>query len=201
MSPIFEAIEDLQAGKMVILVDAEDRENEGDLLISAEKATPEAINFMLTYARGFLCMPVSDARAESLGLHPMVQNNTCHFGTPFTVTIDAREGITTGVSVNDRWTTIQKVLASDATPDDFVRPGHMFPLRAAPGGVLERAGHTEGAVELMRLAGLQPVSLIAEVMNPDGSMSKMPQLQAFSMRHSLKICTIQAICELVEKTK
>ncbi|MDA0838271.1 MAG: 3,4-dihydroxy-2-butanone-4-phosphate synthase [Planctomycetota bacterium] len=198
MSPISEIIDELQQGKMVILVDAEDRENEGDLLLAAEKATPEAINFMLTFARGFLCMPISNEKAESLRLHPMVEKNTCHFGTPFTVTIDACEGISTGVSVNDRWTTIQKVLASDASPDDFVRPGHMFPLRAAPGGVLERAGHTEGAVELMRLASLQPVSLIAEIMNPDGSMAKMPQLQAFSMRHSIKICTIQAIRELVQ---
>jgi len=198
MSPISEVIEDLQQGKMVILVDAEDRENEGDLLLAAAKATPDSINFMLTYARGFLCMPVSDEKAESLNFQPMVEKNTCHFGTPFTVTIDASEGISTGVSVDDRWTTIQKVLATDASPEDFVRPGHMFPLRAAPGGVLERAGHTEGAVELMRLAGMQPVSLIAEIMNPDGSMAKMPQLQAFSMQHSLKICTIQAIREFVE---
>jgi 3,4-dihydroxy 2-butanone 4-phosphate synthase/GTP cyclohydrolase II len=154
---------------------------------------------MLTYARGFLCMPVSDEKAESLDLHPMVKNNTCHFGTPFTVTIDALEGISTGVSVDDRWTTIQKVLAPDASPDDFVRPGHMFPLRAAPGGVIERAGHTEGAVELMRIADLKQVSLISEVMNPDGSMAKMPQLHAFSIRHSIKICTIQAIRELVQK--
>jgi 3,4-dihydroxy 2-butanone 4-phosphate synthase/GTP cyclohydrolase II len=200
MSPISEVIEELQQGKMVILVDAEDREHEGDLLLAAEKATPEAINFMLTYARGFLCLPVSHEKAENLDLHPMVADNTCHFGTPFTVTIDARQGISTGVSVDDRWRTIQKVLSAQASPEDFVRPGHIFPLRAAPGGVLERAGHTEGAVELMRLAGLQPVSLIAEIMNPDGSMAKMPELQTFSMRHSLKICTIQAIRKVVQES-
>ncbi|MBI2195027.1 MAG: 3,4-dihydroxy-2-butanone-4-phosphate synthase [Planctomycetes bacterium] len=192
-APISEILNGLRAGKMVILVDSEDRENEGDLVLAAEKATPEAINFMLTHARGFLCLPVSDALAERLGLHPMVQNNECPFKTPFTVTVDAREGITTGVSVQDRVATVRRMLADDAKPGDFVRPGHIFPLRAHPSGVRGRGGHTEGSVELMRLAGLKPAALIAEIMNADGSMAKLPQLEAFAARHGLKLCTIGQI--------
>jgi len=196
--PISEVVDDLREGKMVVLVDDEDRENEGDLILAAEKATPEALNFMLMHARGFICLPLDDGVAEKLALPPMVTPNQCPLGTPFTVTIDAAEGITTGVSVYDRCATISRVVAEDARPEDFVRPGHIFPLRAHPGGLRERAGHTEGAVELAKLSGLKPVAVIAEIMNPDGTMAKLPELQAFASQHGLKMCSIEEILRFLE---
>ena len=197
-STVPEILEDLRKGRMVILVDDEDRENEGDLVLAAEKVTPEAVNFMLTYARGFICLPVADRIAEALDLPPMVENNSCPLGTPFTVSIDARDGITTGVSVHDRSTTIMRVVADGARPEDFVRPGHLFPLRSHPEGVLKRFGHTEGAVELVSLAGLKSAAVIAEIMNPDGTMAKLRDLEAFAERHHLRICTIQGIVDHVK---
>jgi 3,4-dihydroxy 2-butanone 4-phosphate synthase/GTP cyclohydrolase II len=200
-APIAEVLEDLRAGKMVVLVDDESRENEGDLLLAAEKATPGAVNFMLTHARGFLCLPVSDGIATKLNLHPMVTPNTCPLGTPFTVTIDAGRGITTGVSVSDRCVTIGRVVAEGARPSDFVRPGHVFPLRAHPGGVRARSGHTEGAIELVTLAGMKPAAVIAEIMNPDGTMAKLPQLRTFARTHGLKMCSIEAILRFLDTGK
>jgi len=198
LQSIPEVVDDLREGKMVVLVDDEERENEGDLILAAEKATPEALNFMLTHARGFICLPLDDGVADKLALPPMVTPNQCPLGTPFTVTIDAAQGITTGVSVFDRCATISRVVADDARPEDFVRPGHIFPLRAHPGGLRKRAGHTEGAVELTRLSGLKPVAVIAEIMNPDGTMAKLPELQAFAGRHDLRMCSIEELLRFLD---
>ncbi|WP_428938063.1 bifunctional 3,4-dihydroxy-2-butanone-4-phosphate synthase/GTP cyclohydrolase II [Fontivita pretiosa] len=187
-----EAIEELKAGRMIVLVDDEDRENEGDLVIAAEKVTPEAINFMLTHARGVLCLSLTGERCDRLQLHPQVDVNTTQLGTAFTVTIDAhkRFGITTGVSARDRATTIQVAIAEDAQPQDLVRPGHINPLRARDGGVLVRAGQTEGSVDLARLAGLKPAAVICEIMREDGEMARRPELEVFCQKHGLKMCTI-----------
>ncbi|HWP41181.1 MAG TPA: 3,4-dihydroxy-2-butanone-4-phosphate synthase, partial [Tepidisphaeraceae bacterium] len=187
-----EAIEELKAGRMIVLVDDEDRENEGDLVIAAEKVTPEAINFMLTHARGLLCLSLTGERCDRLQLHPQVDVNTTQLGTAFTVTIDAhkRFGITTGVSARDRATTIQVAIAEDAQPQDLVRPGHINPLRARDGGVLVRAGQTEGSVDLARLAGLKPAAVICEIMREDGEMARRPELEIFCQKHGLKMCTI-----------
>lgn len=190
---IQEAIEDLKQGKMIILVDDENRENEGDIVLAAEKVTPEAINFILTYARGILCLSISAERAEKLELYPMVSNNTSIFQTPFTVSIDARDGITTGVSSKDRAVTIMTVIDDKSTAEDLVRPGHIFPLKAQKGGVLVRTGHTEGAIDLMRIAGLKPAGVICEIMTDDGNMAKLHDLKIFAERHNLKICTIADI--------
>lgn len=190
---IQEAIEDLKQGKMIILVDDENRENEGDIVLAAEKVTPEAINFILTYARGILCLSISAERAEKLDLYPMVSNNTSIFQTPFTVSIDARDGITTGVSSKDRAVTIMTVIDDKSTAEELVRPGHIFPLKAQKGGVLVRTGHTEGAVDLMRIAGLKPAGVICEIMTDDGNMAKLHDLKKFAERHNLKICTIADI--------
>lgn len=187
---IEEAIRDIREGKMVILVDDEDRENEGDLMIAAEKVTPQAINFMAKYGRGLICLALTEEKAEQLDLKLMVQNNTAPFQTNFTVSIDAKEGITTGISAWDRAWTIKTVVRDDAKPDDFVRPGHVFPLIARKGGVLVRAGQTEGSVDLARLAGLKPISVICEIMKDDGTMARLPDLIEFAKEHSLKIVTI-----------
>ena len=190
--PVSAAIEEIRAGKMVILVDDEDRENEGDLCLAAEKCSSEAINFMARYGRGLICLPMTEERLRQLRLSMMVPDaeNTSNFGTAFTVSIEAREGVTTGISAADRATTIAVAIADDARPQDIVRPGHVFPLRARDGGVLRRAGQTEGAVDLARLAGLKPAGVICEVMNDDGSMARMPDLVAFARRHDLKIVTV-----------
>jgi len=190
--PVNVAIEEIRAGKMVILVDDEDRENEGDLCVAAEKCSSEAINFMARYGRGLICLPMTEERLRQLRLSMMVPDaeNTSNFGTAFTVSIEAREGVTTGISAADRATTIAVAIADDARPQDIVRPGHVFPLRARDGGVLRRAGQTEGAVDLARLAGLKPAGVICEVMNDDGSMARMPDLVAFARRHDLKIVTV-----------
>lgn len=186
-------IEDLKQGKMVIVVDDESRENEGDLTIIAEKITPDIINFMLSHARGIICLTISEEHAKQIGLTHMVKNNTSGFQTPFTVTIDAKEGITTGVSTKDRATTILKAISDDCVPSDLDRPGHVFPLMAQKGGVLVRAGHTEGAVDLARMAGMHPSAVICEIMNEDGTMSKLPELLKFAEKHELKMCTIADI--------
>jgi 3,4-dihydroxy 2-butanone 4-phosphate synthase/GTP cyclohydrolase II len=190
--PVDVALEEMRVGKMVILVDDEDRENEGDLCMAAEKCTPEAINFMAKYGRGLICLPMTEERLRQLRLSMMVPDaeNTSSYGTAFTVSIEAREGVTTGISAADRATTVAVAIGDDARPQDIVRPGHIFPLRARNGGVLRRAGQTEGAVDLARMAGLKPAGVICEVMNDDGTMARMPDLVAFARRHGLKIVTV-----------
>jgi len=190
ISPIEEAIEDVRAGKMVILMDDESRENEGDICIAAEKVTPEAINFMARYARGLICLALSEDKIHDLGLSMMVTENRAPLGTAFTVSINARHGIASGVSAQDRATTIRVAVADGAGPDDVVSPGHVFPLRARHGGVLVRTGQTEGSVDLARLAGLKPAGVICEIMNPDGSMARLRHLERFAAAHGLKICTV-----------
>ena len=190
VSTIKEAIEDIKAGKMIILVDDEDRENEGDLCMAAQFVTPEAINFMARYGRGLICLTVSVETAEQLKLAPMVQDNRTRFGTAFTVSIEAKCGVTTGICASDRATTIKAAVADDATPDDIVSPGHVFPIIAKKGGVLVRTGQTEGSVDLARLAGLKPAGVICEIMKDDGAMARMPDLEIFAGEHNLKIATI-----------
>ena len=186
---IEEAVEDIRAGKMIVVVDDEDRENEGDLLMAAEMITPDAVNFMAKYGRGLICMPVTRERLSELGILSMVERNTDSHQTAFTVSIDALE-TTTGISAKERALTIQKVLDPDAKGTDFKRPGHMFPLEAKEGGVLRRAGHTEAAVDLPRMAGLYPAGVICEIMSEDGTMSRIPELMEFVRIHDLKIITI-----------
>ncbi len=184
------ALENIREGKMVILVDDEDRENEGDLTMAAEKVTAEAINFMAKYGRGLICLSVTDERLNELRLPMMVSENTSRFQTAFTVSIDARKGVTTGISAADRATTILTAVNESTQPEDLVSPGHVFPLRARPGGVLVRTGQTEGSVDLARLAGLKPAGVICEIMKDDGTMARMPDLQTFAEEHGLKIVTI-----------
>lgn len=184
------ALEDLRQGKMIILVDDEDRENEGDLVIAAEKVTPEAINFMAREGRGLICLSMTEERADRLELPLMVQQNSSSFGTAFTVSIEARTGVSTGISAGDRARTIQVALDEETRAIDLARPGHVFPLRAKKGGVLVRAGQTEGSVDLSRLAGLQPSGVICEIMNDDGTMARMSQLRVFAKKHDLRIVTI-----------
>ena len=190
ISTIAEAVEDIKAGKFVILVDNEDRENEGDLAMAAEKVTPEAINFMAKHARGLICVPVVGERLDSLGLPMMTRDNTSRFSTAFTVSVDARCGVTTGISAADRAQTVKTIIDPASKPADLVQPGHMFPLRARDGGVLVRVGHTEGIVDLARLAGIYPAGVICEIMNEDGSMARLPQLEQLSERYGIKIVTI-----------
>jgi len=188
---IEEAIEDISAGKIVIVVDDEDRENEGDFLMAAEKVTPEAINFMAKHGRGLICMPCDAQRLDELNLHPMVSDNTSTHGTAFTVSIGAKGKITTGISAYDRAVTIQTVIDPETRPEDISRPGHVFPLRAQDGGVLKRAGHTEAAVDLARLAGFFPAGVICEIMNEDGTMARVPQLAEIKRKFDLKLVTIE----------
>ncbi len=188
---IEEAIADIKAGRMVILVDDEDRENEGDLTMAAEKVTPEAVNFMAKHGRGLICLSLTSERVDDLQLPMMSKENTSSFGTAFTVSIEARKGVTTGISAADRATTIRTAIEKKTKPDDLARPGHVFPLRARPGGVLQRAGQTEGSVDLARLAGLYPAGVICEIMNDDGTMSRVPQLMEFSKKFGLKIVTVK----------
>ncbi len=192
LATIDEALEELRAGKMVILVDDEDRENEGDLCIAAEKVTPEAINFMATHGRGLICLSLTEVQLEQLRLSMMVPDweNNSGFGTAFTVSIEAREGVTTGISAADRAHTIQTAIADDAKSSDLVHPGHVFPLRSREGGVLRRAGQTEGSTDLARLAGFKPAGVICEVMNEDGSMARLPDLVLFARSHGLKIVSV-----------
>jgi 3,4-dihydroxy 2-butanone 4-phosphate synthase/GTP cyclohydrolase II len=196
--PILEiekAIEEIKAGRMVILVDDEDRENEGDLCMAAEKVTPEAINFMAKYGRGLICLAMSNAMIDKLDLPMMVDNNTSAFQTGFTVSIEARCGVTTGISAADRARTIHTAVADNAKPNDLVRPGHIFPLRAREGGVMVRVGQTEGSVDLARMAGLKPAGVICEIMDEDGTMARMPALEKFSQKHGIGICTIADLVE------
>jgi 3,4-dihydroxy 2-butanone 4-phosphate synthase/GTP cyclohydrolase II len=190
IATIEEAIEDIRQGKMVVLMDDKNRENEGDLCMAAEKITPEAVNFMARFGRGLICLPLTEEKVKQLGLRMMVSENTSPFGTAFTVSIDAAQSITTGISAADRCQTILTVVAEEAGPQDLVAPGHIFPLRARRGGVLVRAGQTEGSVDLARLAGLRPAGVICEVMNDDGTMARLPDLEKFADEHKLKLVTI-----------
>ncbi|MBN1573867.1 MAG: bifunctional 3,4-dihydroxy-2-butanone-4-phosphate synthase/GTP cyclohydrolase II [Deltaproteobacteria bacterium] len=200
-TPIPEILDDLKEGKMIILVDDEDRENEGDLFIAAEKVTPEAINFMAKYGRGLICLSLTEDKARSLNLPLMVSENTSPFQTAFTVSIEAKKGITTGISAHDRATTVLTAVADEATTDDLVRPGHIFPLIAKNGGVLFRTGQTEGSVDLARLSGLKPYGVICEVMKDDGTMARMPDLEEFSEKHRIKIATVKDIIEYRMRTE
>ncbi|MCC6157715.1 MAG: bifunctional 3,4-dihydroxy-2-butanone-4-phosphate synthase/GTP cyclohydrolase II [Deltaproteobacteria bacterium] len=186
-----EALDTLRQGRMIILVDDEDRENEGDLCIAAEKVTPEAINFMTKIGRGLVCLAITEDRADELQLPPMVTSNSSRFGTNFTVSVEARTGVTTGISAHDRARTIAVAVADESRPHDLVRPGHIFPLRAKRGGVIVRAGQTEGSVDLARLAGLRPAGVICEVMNDDGTMARLPDLEILAKEHDLPIACIQ----------
>jgi 3,4-dihydroxy 2-butanone 4-phosphate synthase/GTP cyclohydrolase II len=199
--PIEKAIEDIRDGKMVVLVDDEDRENEGDLTMAAEKVTPEAINFMAKYGRGLICLSMTGEKIDKLRLPMMVHKNTSQFETGFTVSIEARCGVTTGISAADRATTILTAVADNAKPGDLVQPGHIFPLRAKKGGVMARVGQTEGSVDLARLAGLKPSGVICEIMDEDGSMARMPALEKFSAKHGIGICTISDLVEYRTRTE
>ncbi|BBI60653.1 bifunctional 3,4-dihydroxy-2-butanone-4-phosphate synthase/GTP cyclohydrolase II [Vreelandella sulfidaeris] len=190
LAPIAELVDDIRQGKMVILMDDEDRENEGDIIMAAEKVQAEHINFMARFARGLICMPMTRARCEQLNLPLMVRDNGSGFGTKFTLSIEATEGVTTGISAADRARTVQAAVAPHAKPSDIVQPGHIFPLMAEPGGVLRRAGHTEAACDLAALAGCDPSGVICEIMNDDGSMARRPELEAFAHEHGIKIGTI-----------
>ncbi len=190
LAPIQEILAELKAGRMVILVDEEDRENEGDLVMAAEQVTPEAINFMVKHARGLVCLTLTDARCRQLGLKQMVSDNQTPHGTAFTVSIEAAEGVTTGISAADRAVTIQAAVAKQAVPADIIQPGHIFPLRAQPGGVLVRAGHTEAGCDLCAMAGLEPASVICEILKEDGAMARLPDLLEFAKEHKLKIGAI-----------
>ena len=192
---IEEALQDFRDGKSIILVDDEDRENEGDLVLAAELVTPDAINFMAKYGRGLICLALTPERVEELKLPPQTQENTATFGTAFTVSIDAANDITTGISAADRATTIKLAVDPNAKPTDFARPGHVFPLKAHKGGVLRRAGQTEGSVDLARLAGLQPAAVICEIMNDDGTMARVPHLLEFAQQHELKIITVKDLIQ------
>ncbi|HYE30874.1 MAG TPA: bifunctional 3,4-dihydroxy-2-butanone-4-phosphate synthase/GTP cyclohydrolase II [Methylomirabilota bacterium] len=183
-------IADIKAGKMIVVVDDEDRENEGDLVMAAESATPEAINFMTKFGRGLICVPTTSDRLKQLGIERMVTQNRESFKTDFQVSVDAARGITTGISAADRARTIRVMAEPTAVPDDLVQPGHVFPLRAKAGGVLQRAGHTEAAVDLAQLAGCRPIAVICEIMSEDGSMARLPELIKFAKKHKLKICSI-----------
>jgi 3,4-dihydroxy 2-butanone 4-phosphate synthase/GTP cyclohydrolase II len=195
INTIEEALEDIAKGRMVILVDDEDRENEGDLCMAAEKVTPEAINFMAKYGRGLICLSLTPQRVDHLKLPMMTDDNTSSFGTAFTVSIEAKKGVTTGISAHDRAVTILVAIDPKTGPEDIARPGHVFPLRAKPGGVLQRAGQTEGSVDLAKLAGLDPSGVICEIMNDDGSMARMPQLMEFSKQHKLKLITVKDLIQ------
>jgi 3,4-dihydroxy 2-butanone 4-phosphate synthase/GTP cyclohydrolase II len=192
---IEEAIEEIREGRMVVVVDDPDRENEGDLTIAAQFATPEAINFMATHARGLVCLCLTEERADELGLRPMTDHNEAPLGTAFTVSVEAREGVTTGISAGDRSRTIQVAIHPESTAHDLVQPGHVFPLRAKPGGVLERIGQTEAAVDLARLAGLNPSGVVCEIMNDDGTMARVPDLVPYCERHGLKMVTVADLVE------
>ena len=193
MNDVQDILQELKAGRMIVLVDDESRENEGDLVLPAEKVTPEAINFMARHARGLICLAMAGARADQLGLYPQVSDNTALHGTAFTVSIDAADGVTTGISAADRARTVQLACRDDATAGNFVRPGHMFPLRARDGGVLVRTGQTEGAVDLSRLAGLKPMAVICEIMNDDGTMARRADLERFCAAHGLKMCAVAQV--------
>jgi len=201
ISPVPEIIADMRAGKMVILVDEEDRENEGDLVLAAEFVTPEAINFMARYGRGLICLTLTEARCRQLNLPLMVANNNSPHGTNFTVSIEAAEGVTTGISAADRARTVQAAVRSDAGPADIVQPGHIFPLKAQDGGVLVRAGHTEAGCDLAQLAGVTPAAVICEILKDDGEMARLPDLIEFGAQHGIKIGTIADLIQYRSRTE
>ena len=201
LTPIPEIVAEIKAGRMVVLVDEEDRENEGDLVLAAEHVTPAAINFMATHARGLVCLTLTRQRCAQIGLKPMVEHNGSSHGTAFTVSIEAAEGVSTGISAADRSHTTRVAVAADATPDDIVQPGHVFPLMAQDGGVLMRAGHTEAGCDLAALAGCEPAAVICEIMNEDGTMARLPDLERFAERHGLKIGAIADLIEYRSRTE
>src|SRR3954470_4038947 len=184
---IDDVVSDMAAGRIVVVTDDADRENEGDLVMAAEKATPEAINFMSKFGRGLICAPISNERAEQLGLQRMVAQNRELYRTDFTVSVDAAQGVTTGISAHDRARTITTIANAKSTPDDLVQPGHVFPLRSKDGGVLRRAGHTEAAVDLAQMAGLEPAGVLCEILHDDGTMARLPELMEFRKKHGLRI--------------
>jgi 3,4-dihydroxy 2-butanone 4-phosphate synthase/GTP cyclohydrolase II len=198
---IEEALEDVRQGKFIVVVDAADRENEGDLTIAAQFATPEAVNFMATHGRGLICLCLTDERCDELALEQMTDRNETPFGTAFTVSIEAREGVSTGISAQDRARTIQVAIDPSKGPEDLVQPGHVFPLRARVGGVLQRAGQTEAAVDLARLAGLNPAGVVCEVMKDDGTMARVPDLVEYCARHDLKMITVEDLIEYRRRTE
>jgi 3,4-dihydroxy 2-butanone 4-phosphate synthase / GTP cyclohydrolase II len=198
---IEDALEDVRQGKFVVVVDAADRENEGDLTIAAQFATPEAVNFMATHGRGLICLCLTEERCDELGLRQMTDQNETPFRTAFTVTIEAREGVSTGISAHDRARTIQVAIDPSKSRDDLVQPGHVFPLRARPGGVLQRAGQTEAAVDLARLAGLNPAGVVCEIMKDDGTMARVPDLTEYCARHDLKMITVEDLIEYRRRTE
>ena len=201
ISGIEDVIPDIREGKIIIVVDDEDRENEGDLMVAAEKATPEVITFMARYACGLICLSLTEDRARTLDLPMMVQENTSKHNTAFTVSIEAKDGVTTGISAYDRAKTIQVAIDDGSTSDDLVKPGHIFPLIAQQGGVLVRVGHTEASVDMARLAGLKPAGVICEIMKEDGTMARMPDLEVFAEQHGLKICTVADLIKYKTKTE
>jgi 3,4-dihydroxy 2-butanone 4-phosphate synthase/GTP cyclohydrolase II len=201
LAPINEIIEDIRAGRMVVLVDEEDRENEGDLVLAAEHVTPEAINFMAKFGRGLVCLTLTEERCRQLGINQMARDNRSQFTTAFTVSIEAAEGVTTGISAHDRARTVQAAVARHAKAADIVQPGHIFPIMAKPGGVLIRAGHTEAGCDLAAIAGLEPSAVICEIMNDDGSMARLPQLVDFAREHRLKIGAIRDLIEYRARTE
>jgi 3,4-dihydroxy 2-butanone 4-phosphate synthase / GTP cyclohydrolase II len=198
---IEEALEDVRQGKFVVVVDAADRENEGDLTIAAQFATPEAVNFMATYGRGLICLCITDERCDELDLRQMTERNETPFGTAFTVSIEAREGVSTGISAHDRARTIQVAIDPSKGPEELVQPGHVFPLRARAGGVLQRAGQTEAAVDLARLAGLNPAGVVCEIMKDDGTMARVPDLVEYCAHHDLKMITVEDLIEYRRRTE
>jgi len=201
LATIPEILEDLRAGKMIVLVDDENRENEGDLVCAAEMVTPESINFMATHGRGWICLALDRETCDRLDLPQMVSENTSPFGTAFTVTIEAREGVTTGISAADRARTVRLAAAAGSRSADFARPGHVQPIRAREGGTLVRAGQTEGSVDLCRLAGLRPAGVICEIMNPDGSMARLPALEEFCREHGIRLCSVAEIIKHRRRTE
>ncbi len=201
LSNIPEILDELRAGRMIVLVDDEDRENEGDLVCASEKCTPEIVNFMATHGRGLICVSLEATRCQELNLHPQCSNNTAALGTAFTVSVDAAHGITTGISAADRNLTIHELLRSDAKPTDLARPGHIFPLTARPGGVLVRVGQTEGSLDLARLAGLYPSGVICEIMNDDGTMARVPELKEYCRKHGLKMTSVAKLVEYRMQTE
>ena len=198
LDSVKDAIEDIRAGKMVIVIDDEDRENEGDLVFAAEKASPELVNFMATHGRGLICCAITPERAATLDLSLMAQENTCPYQTAFTVSVDAKDVTTTGISASDRYHTVARLADDQYKAEDFVRPGHMFPLIANKEGVLARRGQTEASVDLAKLAGLYPAGVICEIMNEDGTMSRLPELRLFAKKHDMKIISIDDMVKYIE---
>lgn len=198
LDSIEEALKDLQAGKMLVVVDDENRENEGDLVMPASRITPQAVNFMASYGRGLICAPMSPARAKALDLNLMIDDNTCPYGTAFTVSVDASNDTTTGISASDRSITLERLASEDFGPSDFMKPGHIFPLIAKEGGCIERPGHTEAAVDLARLSDQGEVGVICEILNEDGTMARLPELRKFAARFDLKLISIEDLAKFIK---